>query len=425
MESRSELRRTVGLGALTVYATGDILGAGIYALVGKVAGAAGGGAWLSFVVAAGVALISGLTYAELSSRYPLAAGASAYCRRAFAPPVVGFLAGIFVLASGVTSAAAVSRAFVGYLDTFIIVPPLMASLSLLVLMTALNFWGIKESVRVNLFLTGVEILGLLFVVGAGLWYASTLPAGTLGGRIELPLDPFDILTGATIAFFAYIGFEDTVNLAEEVHDPARVLPRAILIAVVVTTLIYVAVCVVALWTVPLATLAGSPTPLIEVVIAAGVYLPTGVFSAIALCAICNTGLLNLIMVSRLGYGMAREGLLPDVFGRVHSVRRTPHVSVAAAFVLAALLALSGDTRVLAQTTSFLLLCVFTALHVGLLVIKRGVAAPAGVFQTPAWTPAIGVLLCAGLCTQYPIEVYVRAGIVLAGGLALYVWLGRR
>ncbi len=419
------LRRVLGAGAITIYAVGDILGAGIYALVGKVVAVADNGAWISFVLSAVVALLTGLTYAELSSRFPVAAGAAAYCRRAYRHPVVAFLVGILVLASGITSAAAVSHAFVGYLDSFVVLPPMLASLGLLILMTVINYAGIEESARVNLVLTAVEVFGLLFVMVVGFSYARGIALSELTARLTPPADLAGVLTGAGLAFYAYIGFEDTVNVAEEVHDPSRVLPRAILVAISLTCVIYGAVAVVALLTVPRATLVSSGAPLLEVLNVAGVHLPGGTFSVVALFAICNTGLLNLIMASRLSYGMAREGLLPAALVRIHPVRRTPWVAVLAAFAVAAVLALSGGTQILAQTTSLLLLCVFAVLHAGLLRIKRREPAPgAGIFKTPLWTPVLGGVLCAALALQYPWGAYARAAVVLGAGLVLYLLLAR-
>jgi amino acid transporter len=419
------LKRSLGLAAITIYAVGDILGAGIYALVGEVATMAKSAAWISFALAATIALLTGLSYAELCARYPVAAGAAAYCRRAFAFPSIAFVVGIFVLASGLSSAATVSHAFVGYLSSFVDLPPLAASLGLLVVVSALNYLGIEESSRVNVVLTLVELAGLIFVVAVGVYYLGGVPAADSVARIAPQADLAGITGGATVAFFAYIGFEDTVNMAEEVRQPERSLPRAILVAIVFTTLVYAAVMMVALMVVPLERLAGSEAPLLEVVEAAGIRLPPQVFAAVALLAICNTGLINLIMASRLSYGMAREGMLPAVLTRVDARRRTPWVAVVAAFVLAALLSLSGQVKVLAQTTSLLLLSVFLVLHVALTVIKRRTPSPTGAFATPRWTPWLGALLCFAMLFRYPAAVYLRALVVLAVALGLYFVVGRR
>jgi len=417
------LKRALGPTAITLYAVGDILGAGIYALVGKVAGVAGTSAWLSFAVAAALAVLTGFTYAELSSRYPVAAGAAAYCRRAFAHPAVAFLVGMFVLASGITSAATVSLAFSGYLAPFVTVPPLAGSVALLALMTWVSWRGIETSSNVNVVLTLAEVSGLVLVLVVGFVYASGLEPAVRIERVAPHASLSAILGGATLAFYSYIGFEDTANVAEEVRNPRRVLPRAILSAIGISCLVYVGVTIAALMTVPADVLAHSEAPLLDVLRAAGIEPPGGAFSVVALLAICNTGLLNLIMASRLSYGMAREGLLPAALTRVDPERATPWVAVLLAFVLAVALAASGGVQVLAQTTSLLLLSVFAVLHVGLLRIKRSEPAPdAEVFRTPSWTPVIGVALCAVLATRFPAAAYARTMGVLVAAALLYVAL---
>jgi amino acid transporter len=258
-ERERSLRRILGAGAITVYAVGDILGAGIYALVGKVVAEAQGGAWVSFVISAVIALLTGLTYAELW--------------------LVAFLVGIFVLASGITSAATIANASVGYLNSFVVLPPIVASMGLILLMTAINFMGIQESARVNFVLTMIELGGLLLVIGVGVYYAASyVPAAEMSARLRPSGEVAPLLSAATVAFFAYIGFEDTANVAEEVRDARRVLPRAILVAISFTCVLYVIIAAVALLVVPMGTLARSEAPLLEVLNTAGVHLPANTFS---------------------------------------------------------------------------------------------------------------------------------------------------
>jgi amino acid transporter len=424
--SPPELRRVLGPAATTVYAAGDILGAGIYALVGTVVALSHSGAWLSFVLAAVLALLTGLTYAELSSRIPLAAGAAAYSRRAFAHPAVAFLVGVVVLASGLTSAATIAHAMVGYLDTFATFPSLPTSLALLCLMACLNFVGIEESSRVNIVLTAVEFSGLLLVIAVGVLAVRHLEAEVVATRLTDSTGLEGVIAGATVAFYAYIGFEDTANIAEEVHDPTRVVPRAILTAIVVTTFLYVVVTILALLVVPQEKLAGSARPLLAIFEESGVAFPSSLFSVIALLAIGNTGLLNLIMASRLTYGMAREGLFPSMLARVHPRRRTPWVAIVATLLATIALVVSGGVRILAQTTSLLLLSVFTVLHIAVLRLKRQRPDPGpDVFQTPAWTPVLGALACAAMIFQFPREAYARTAVVVTVGLTLYVAFAAR
>lgn len=422
----SELHRAMGVAALTVYAVGDVLGAGIYALVGKVASEAGGGAWASFLVAAFIASFTGLTFAELGSRYPVAAGAVAYVKRGFDSRVLAFVIGFVVMASGLTSAAAVSHAFVGYLDTFVRVPELAGSVALLALMSWVSYRGMRESSALNMVLTAVELSGLLLISFVGLAHARGLSLSELELRLSPDLGGAGVLGGASVAFYAYVGFEDTASVAEEVKHPERALPRAILTALVVSTLLYLAVSLAALLTVPRDELARSGAPLLAVLDAAGVPVPRSAFSLVALFAICNTGLLNLIMASRLAYGMAREGLLPAAVGRVHVSRKTPHVAVALTFVLALILAVSGGVKFLAQFTALLLLIVFATMHVSLLSVKRRFGhAIAGAFTAPRWVPVLGLVLCVFLMLQFSARLYWGAGAVLLSAMLAYVLVGRR
>jgi len=425
-ERAATLRATLTLPALAVYAIGDILGAGIYALVGKVAGLCGPALWVAFAVSAFVALLTGLAYAELASRYPRSAGAALYCRQGFRHPLPAFVVGVFVLLSGLTSGATVSRALVGYVHQFVAAPEIAVSLAFLIAMSFLNFWGIEESSRVNMVLTAVEVTGLLLVIVAGVVAARALPGDEILVRLAPePAHLRGVLPATTIAFFAFIGFEDVANVAEEARDPRRSLPRAIVIAIVFTTMVYVAVGIAALVAVPVATLAGSPAPLAAVVEASGIRIPARLFAFIAIIAIANTGLLNLIMAARLSYGMAREGLLPAILGEVHAVRRTPSVAVAVVFALAALLSLTGSVQVLAQSTSVLLVIVFFLVHVSLFLVKRREPlAPGEGFSVPAFVPVAGAASCLWLLAQYPTEVYARAAMAAIAALALYVVAGR-
>jgi amino acid transporter len=415
------LRATLSLPALAIYAVGDILGAGIYALVGKVAGVCGPALWLAFLVAAFVAFLTGLSYAEFSVRHPRSAGAALYCREGLRHPLPAFVVGIFVLMSGLTSAATVSRALVGYLDQFVAVPELAASVGFLLLVSVLSFWGIEESSRVNIVLTAIEVGGLLLVIVAGATVARGLSTSVMAERLAIaPAELAAVAPAVTIAFFAFIGFEDLANVAEEARDPRYSLPRAIVIGIGFSSVVYMLVGLAALVAVPPTTLAASTAPLALVVDASGIRVPSWLFAAIGLVAIANTGLLNLIMAARLSYGMAREGLLPAVLARVHPRRHTPTAAVVLVFVLAAVLALSGGVRVLAQSTSFLLLIAFLAVHVSLLAVKwRESPTAADGFRVPWVVPAAGVMSCGWLATHYPLDVYVRAALVAVAALALY------
>jgi amino acid transporter len=412
------LARRLGLTALIIYGIGDILGAGIYALVGKVIGLAGPGAWLTFVLAALVALVTGISYAELTSRYPVSAGAAAFVRRAFPGRFAATVVGILVVGSGLASAATVAVAFSDYLAQLIPSPPWVAQLILVSAVSFLSFWGIQESSRVNMLLTFLEFSGLLLVILAGAWLLTgdSWNHFLQLNRTELQLSP--IVGGITIAFFAYIGFEDLANLAEECKNPSRDLPRAILIAISFSIVIYLLVTLALLINLPQELITQSKTPLLLVFEKAGLEWVSDYFPLIALVAITNTGLINMIMVSRLMYGMAHEGLLPRVIGAVHEGRRTPWVGILIAFTASVFLIFTGSLKILAQTTSLLIIVVFFLVHLSLIKVKGGKHPHEGI-KFPMVFPISGVLLCLVLMTQYPLGVYLRSTILL--GIALIIW----
>lgn len=419
--SEVKLARNLGLGTLIFYGIGDILGAGIYALVGKVAGAAGDGAWLSFIIAGILALVTGLSYAELGARIPHSAGASAYCAHAFRYPFIPFLIGALVLFSGITSTATVALAFQGYLAVFASVPGLVAAVLLIIAISMLNFTGIRQSAMTNNVFTVIELTGLLFFIVVCLRYAfTTHPPAEMLETLSPSVNTAAIVAGVTIAFYAFVGFEDMVNLAEEANNPVRDLPLAILIAITVTSLVYVLVILAVQVTLSPAEAAASERPLLTVLEQAGMPLPGWVFALIAIIAISNTGLANSIMASRLMYGMARQGLLPKPLAKIHARRYTPWFSILVTAILTFIWVISGGVTVMAQTTGFLLVTVFLSVHLSLIRIRHRDGKLKDRFNGPVFNPYLGVLLCIPLLTQFPAEVYERVGVIIlvVGGIFL-------
>ena len=419
-----QLRRALGFWALAIYGIGDILGAGIYAVVGKVAGVAGSASWLSFVVALSVAALTAFTYAELGGRFPRSAGEAVFSYEAFGRRSLALLVGFVVLCSGVVSLATVSVAFAGYMTGFVPgVPSGVTITAVLILLAAINLWGIRQSSNANIFATMLEFSGLLIVIIAGLWYLSH----------DQPIEPFQlaepsedsdwgaVARGAALAFFAFIGFEDMVNVAEEVKRPERNLPLAIITALAVTGVMYLLVIVIATSVVSPSALAASDAPLLSVVRRAAPALDPRLFTAIALFAVANTGLLNFIMASRLLYGMSRQGLLPSWLGTVHERRQTPHWAILAILVLALVLGLSGTLTYLAGTTSLLLLLVFFSVNLSLVVIKRRSAGQAAGFRVPWVVPVLGAGSCLALMPFVPLASLWTAGVVLALGVVLVLY----
>ncbi len=419
------LARVIGMKMLLLFVIGDILGAGIYALTGRVAGRVGGAIWVSFLVAFVLAFLTATAYVELVSKYPRAAGAALYTNKAYRNPFLTFMVAFAVMASGITSASAAARAFGGrYLAAFITLPTVLVAIAFVLVLAAINFRGISESVKVNLVLTLIELTGLLIILAIGLF---TLVTGT--GEPSRAMEfkegitvPLAVLGGAALAFYALLGFEDAVNIAEETKDPQRNFPRALFGGLAIAGLIYMAVAFTASMVVETTVLAGSSGPLLEVVEAAGLTFPPRLFALIALIAVTNTALINMIMASRLVYGMAQQGIVPAALGKVQTARRTPITAIVFTTLLAVVLVATGDLSALADTTVLLLLCVFLIVNVSVLVLRRE-PGPQGAFRAPTWAPVLGALACLVLITPLsgrPGDVYLRALILLAIGAGLWV-----
>lgn len=437
----------MGLFALIVYGVGDMLGAGIYALVGKWAGIMGNAVWLGFVVSWIAAVLTGLSYASLGSRYPKAAGAAYISQRAWAFPFLSYLVGLAVVASGLTSMGTQARAFTGYaLGLFGFAPPggngadatilpeaawpiwAAVVLGFIGLLTLINIRGIQESSRANFIFTLVEVLGLVLVIVVGLRFWGSVdyletPTGT-GGAIR----PALVLQGAVLTFYSFIGFEDLINVTEEAKNPERDYPIALITALALTAVIYIAVTITAVSVVPYAILARSDQPLVDVVTAAVPGFPAPVFSFIALFAISNTALLNYIMGSRVVYGMARGGLMHPALGAVHAERRTPHRAILGIMAVVIILAFSGELAHLASATSILLLCVFIVVNGALIVLKRRPGEPKGRFEVPTIIPVLGIATNLVMLWHADRAAWRIAGILIAGIAVLYFagkWRGWR
>lgn len=419
------LKRVIGRKMLLLFVIGDILGAGIYALTGKVAGEVGGAIWVPFLVAFVLAAMTATAYAELVGKYPQAAGAALYAHRAFRRPFLTFLVAFAVLMSGITSASAAARAFGGdYLAEFVDLPTVLVGLGFVLGLAAINYWGIRESVRINVALTLVEITGLLVILVIGA-VALLSGDGEPGRALEFNTEGgvlLGVLGGTALAFYALLGFEDTVNLAEEAHEPERSFPRALFAGLAITGLIYLGVAFVSSMMLPASELSESSGPLLAVVEAGGVEFPPKLFAAIALLAVANTALINLIMASRLLYGMARQGLVPRVLARVDPNRQTPWVAILLTLAIAAVLVSTGSLTGLADTTVLLLLLVFATVNISVLVLRRDrVDRPH--FRAPTVLPAVAAvasLILASPLTGREGSVYARAGILLAIGVALWL-----
>jgi amino acid transporter len=417
------LKRAVTPAMLLVFVVGDMVGGGIYALVGEVGGRVGGALWTGFALALLLALFTAGSYLELVTKYPKAGGAALYVHRAFGIQFVTFLLGFAVMMSSITSAAALSRAFGGdYLSEFVSVPTVLVGLGIVVLIALVNFRGIGESARLNVAFTFVELGGLLLVVVIGLAFLAG-GDGDPGRALEFKENsdpiPFLVLAGASLAFYALIGFEDSVNIAEEVQEPRSSYPKAIFGGLLIGGIVYMAVALVATMSVPTDKLAESDGPLLEVVQIGPLAVEPKIFAAIALFALANTILINLITASRLLYGMAEERVIPGAFRKVHPARRTPYVAIVFTTAIAMLLIATGDLEDLADTTVTLLLIAFIGVNAAVLGARRDTSGERDHFVVPTWVPVVGVLVCVGLLTQREADIWLRAGALVLLGLVLW------
>ncbi len=397
------LRRSLSLPLTVFYGLGTILGAGIYSLIGEVAGSAGMYAPLAFVIAAVIAAFTGLSYAELSSRYPRSAGEAVYVQQGLGWPPLSTTVGLLIVFAGVVSSATLANAFVGYVQKLAILlssPQFVADawylgrvpimVTAILLLGGLALWGIRESVTVASIMTVIELGGLvliIFVNGGALADLETR------WRELVPPPDLDVWHGifiaAFVAFYAFIGFEDMVNVAEEVKDAPRNLPRAIIIAIVVSALLYFLVALSAVLAHPPEELVKSAAPM-AVLYEQGTGRDPWLITLISLFAVINGALIQMIMASRILYGISRRGWLPAALSYVHPGRRTPMVATALTSVLILAAALPLGLRALADTTSFIILIVYIFINLSLIRIKRRDPVALGARIFPAWVPWLGL-----------------------------------
>ena len=381
------LQRRLSLPLLVLYGIGITIGAGIYVLIGAVAGHAGRYAPWSFVLAAVVMAFTVGSYAELTTRFPVSAGEAAYVRAAFRSRAASTLTGLLTIVIGIVSSAAVALGAAGYIAQFTDLPPSAVVALVLAALGAVAAWGILESVLLASLFTLIEAGGLLVIIVAGL--QAQVP---LASALAVPPLDFATLSGigyaSLLAFFAFIGFEDLANVVEEAKVPQRDIPRAMVLTLVISTVLYVAVAAV-----PVAELAASPAPLSLVFrTLAGVSPAT--ISAIAIVATLNTILAQMTMAARVVYGLARQGDLPGFAGRVHPKTATPLIATALIVAATLALALLVPFERLAEGTSLATLVVFALVNLSLLRLRhRKVHTDGPHIRVPLWVPAAGFVSC--------------------------------
>ncbi|HEY5854435.1 MAG TPA: APC family permease [Aldersonia sp.] len=454
-QQHTELKRVLGPGLLLLFIVGDILGAGVYAVTGQMIANVGGMAWVPFILAFTVATLTAFSYLELVTKYPQAAGAALYTHKAFGIHFFTFLVAFAVICSGITSASTSSNVVGGNLlaglhETFsdenglgwFNVPDgptaqLVVALVFMLLLAVINLRGVGESVKFNVVLTVIEMLALLIVIVIGFVAAGR---GTGEGDIANLVvfeDPNEkgwflaVTIATTIAFFAMVGFEDSVNMVEETKNPERIFPKMMLSGLGIACLIYVLVVVAVIAVLPLDYESGSEGILLHVVRLGAPSVPIDeIFPYMTVFAVANTALINMLMASRLVYGMARQHVLPGVLGAVLPGRRSPWTAIifTTAMALGLIFVVNRMSKnsvvaALSGTTGLLLLCVFAIVNIACLVLKR--SAEKTFFRTPVWTPVVAAILCLFLAgpwarTSAQMVQYKIAGVMLLIGVVLWV-----
>jgi APA family basic amino acid/polyamine antiporter len=410
-----ELRRKIGLFGVTASGVGMILGAGIYALVGNAAGVTGNSVWMSFLLGAFISSFTGLSYAELSSMMPKAAAEVSYVKEAFKGNLAPFLIGWIILFTEIVTISTVALGFGGYFKGLFGVPIVVASIIPIVLLSILNFVGIEESSKVTIVFTIVEASGLLLIVILGIPYLGTV------NYFEASQGFQGILKASTLIFFAYLGFEDIVNLSEETRDPERNVPKALILSVIVTAVIYVLVAVAVVSIVDWRELGASCCPL---AFAASKSLGQSAFltmSVIALFATSNTVLVLLIVASRMMYGMARDGFLPHGLSKL-SRRGTPWIAILAVMILPCFVVLVANIGIVAEITNLGTFIIFAAVNLSVIWLryrkpewKRPFRTPITLAKIPL-IPLLGLLSCGLMITQFRLDVTALSLLVIFLGI---------
>ena len=386
------LKRTVSLPMVVFYGLGNILGAGIYVLIGKVAGVAGYYTPLAFLFSSLIVVATAFSYAELVSRYPRSAGEAVYVQQGFGVQTLSTIVGLLICLAGIVSSAALLKGFVGYLKVLLPVNELEVVIVLSIVLGLIAVWGISQSLKIVAFITVLEILGLLAVIIAGFEVSlAELPVAAANSEANW----IGIWYGAFLAFYAFLGFEDMVNIAEEVNRPRIYLPVAIVIALTLATLMYISVSFVAVRVLAPEVLSSSDAPLAAIVSKATGF-GGGIIAVIGLLAVINGALAQIIMSSRVIFGMARQGWIPTIFDWVWPVTRTPVLATGLTTACVAVMALSLPIVSLAAITSLLVLIVFTLVNVSLIRIKMRDEEKQVLFEVPSWVPVAGVVTSLGL-----------------------------
>lgn len=442
----TKLKRCLGLWEIVVYGVGLILGAGIYVLIGAAAGIAGNMVWLSFLMAAVVAGLTAMSYAELSTMFPKAGAEFVFVKAAFGSDSLAWIIGFCAVIIGFSTASAVAVGFARYLTFFISVDTLWLAFGLILAMSVINFWGIKESARINALATTIEVGGLMLVILVGGYQiiAGTIPLADLlqfPQASETAAHTFlPVVSAGALIFFAYMGFEDIANIAEEAENPQNILPKAFVYSLAISTVIYVLVVIVAVSVVPYQTLAAADQPLSLVVQTLIGGSAPNFMAIIALFATANTVLITLIVSARMVYGMANDGSLPSFLARVHKSRQTPWPAIIVIAFISVLFLSFKKIEVLASISDVGIFILFFMVNVSNIALRyrqpnleRPWRSPLNIGPFPVLS-ALGAISCLLmlLTINHPIDIFGKqisslfvGLLIFALAIPFYFLLGRK
>lgn len=417
----------MGLFHLTMYGVGLILGAGIYVLIGEAAGLAGNSVWISFILGSIVALFAGLSFAELSSIFPKVAAEYIFVKNAFKNNFFAFIIGWLTAITAMITAATVALGFGGYLAQFVNIPITISAILLIVVLSVVNFIGIKESSWANIVFTIIEAAGLILIIVIGFTISSPEPVN----YFESPSGFSGIIIAFVLSFFAFIGFEAMSNVAEEVRNPKKTIPRAIFLAVLISSLIYVLLTFAVFRVISWEDFSSSSAPLAEVVKIGWGVQGQIILTGIALFAITNTVLITLIAGSRIMFGMARDKSFPNILIKIHSKTKTPWVAIITLMIIALGFSLIGDIVIVANIAVFAVVITFAAVILSLIVlrytqpnIERRFKIPVNIGKFPV-LPVFGLVILGYMMFQFEMEVMLVGLAIISAGAMFYVIFNRK
>lgn len=424
----SSLSRHIGLFHLTMYGVGLILGAGIYVLIGEAAGFAGNALWISFILGAIVATFAGLSYSELTALFPRAAAEYVFVKEGFRSNFIGFLVGWLTILTSIIVAATVALGFGGYVKELTDIPIIISALIILGILSFVNFIGIKESAWANTIFAIVTISGLAIIIVVGF----SFPIESEIDYFENPFGVSGIVLAFVLVFFAFIGFEDIANVAEEVKRPQRTMPKGIMLSVLITTIIYILVSLASIRIVGWEQLAESSAPLAFVAEQRLGQQGHFILSIIALFATASTILITLVAGARIFYGMARDGSLPSKLGLIHKKTKTPWIAVIVILITAIGFSFIGDIVIVANIVVFAVVVTFAMINLAVILLRyvkpdqeRPYRVPVNIGKFPV-LPLFGLGATIYMATQFEIEIIlVGLGIIASGAIFYFIYNKRK